>query len=76
MTTGVGYHSLLQGVVPTQGLDLDLPDCRQILSHLSHQGRLRVKFPSALSLADVFFLALRCLRLITSDGWLGVLGLN
>ena len=34
--TGVGYHFLLQGVFPTQGSNLGLPHCRQILYHLSH----------------------------------------
>ena len=28
---GVGSHSLLQGISPTQGLNLGLPQCRQIL---------------------------------------------
>ena len=36
--TGVGCHFLLQGIFPTQGLNLCLPNCRQILYHLSHQG--------------------------------------
>ena len=36
--TGVGFHFLLQGIFPTQGSDLGLPHCRQILYHLSHQG--------------------------------------
>ena len=36
--TGVGCHALLQGIFPTQGLNLDLLHCRQILYHLSHQG--------------------------------------
>ena len=31
-------HSLLQGVVMTQGSNPDLPCCRQILYHLSHLG--------------------------------------
>ena len=35
---GVGCHFLLQGIFPTQGLNLSLPNCRQILYHLSHQG--------------------------------------
>ena len=35
--TGVGYYSLLQGMFPTQGLNLSLLLCRQILYHLSHQ---------------------------------------
>ena len=33
-----GYHFLLQGIFPTQGSNLGLPHCRQILYHLSHQG--------------------------------------
>ena len=34
--TGVGCCSLLQGIFPTQGSN---PRCRNILYHLSHQGR-------------------------------------
>ena len=34
----MGCHSLLLGIFPTQGSDLDLLDYRQILHHLSHQG--------------------------------------
>ena len=33
--TGVGCHSLLQGIFPTQGSNLGLLHCRQILYHLS-----------------------------------------
>ena len=36
--TGVGCHALLQGNFPTQGLNPGIPQCRQILYHLSHQG--------------------------------------
>ena len=36
--TGVGSHFFLQEIFPTQGLNPDLPHCRQILYHLSHQG--------------------------------------
>ena len=36
--TGVGCHSFLQGIFLTQGLNLGLQNCRQILYHLSHQG--------------------------------------
>ena len=39
--TGVGSHSLLQGIFPTQGSNLSLLHCRQILYHLSHQGSPR-----------------------------------
>ena len=38
--SGVGYHSLFQGVFPTQGLNPGL-HCRQIIYHLSHQGSQR-----------------------------------
>ena len=37
---GVGCHSLVQGIFPTQGLKPGLLDCRQILYCLSHQGKL------------------------------------
>ena len=36
--TAVDSHSLLQGISPTQGSNLGLLLCRQILYHLSHQG--------------------------------------
>ena len=35
---GVGCHFLLQGIFPTQGLNLHLLHCRQILYHLNYQG--------------------------------------
>ena len=35
---GVGTHSLLQGIFPTQGLNSGLKHYRQILYCLSHQG--------------------------------------
>ena len=37
----MGCRSLLQGIFPTQGLNLGLLHCRQILYHLSHQGSSR-----------------------------------
>ena len=36
--TGVGCHSLLQGIFPTLGSNSGLLHCRRILYHLSHQG--------------------------------------
>ena len=39
--TGVGCHCLLQGIFPNQGSKPDIPHCRQILYHLSHQGSPR-----------------------------------
>ena len=36
--TGVGCHALLQGIFPTQGSNLSLTHCMQILYRLSPQG--------------------------------------
>ena len=36
--TGVGCHSLLQGIFPTQGFNPGLLHCKEILYHLSQQG--------------------------------------
>ena len=33
--TGAGCHFLLQGIFPTQGLNLGLPHCGRVLYHLS-----------------------------------------
>ena len=38
--TGVGCHALLQGIFPTQGSNLGLLHCRQILYHLSYREDL------------------------------------
>ena len=35
--TGVGCHFLLQGIFPTQGLNLGLPHCKQILYWVSYK---------------------------------------
>ena len=40
--TGVGSLSLLQKIFPTQGSNLGLPHCRQILYQLSHRGSPRI----------------------------------
>ena len=39
---GVGRHSLFQGIFPTQGSNLDLQHCRQILYHLSHHEKTKL----------------------------------
>ena len=36
--TGVGCHSLLQGIFPTQGSNLHLLCCGHILYHLTHMA--------------------------------------
>ena len=41
--SGVGCYALLQGIFPTQRLNLGLPYCRQILYQRSHQGSPRVE---------------------------------
>ena len=40
-STGVGCHSLLQGIFLTLGSNQGLPRCRQILYRLNHQGSPR-----------------------------------
>ena len=37
-STGVGCHFLPQEIFLTQGSNLGLPHCRQMLYHMSHQG--------------------------------------
>ena len=39
--TGMGCHSIIQGIFPVQGLNPHFLHCRQILYLLSHQGSLR-----------------------------------
>ena len=36
--TGVGSHSLLQGIFPSQGSNPGLLHCRQILYHLNYES--------------------------------------
>ena len=40
--TGVGSHSLLQGIFPTQGSNSGLPNFRWILYQLSHKGSPKI----------------------------------
>ena len=42
----MGSHSFLQGIFLTQGSNLGLPHCKQILYCLSHQGSLNSAFSS------------------------------
>ena len=51
--TGVGGHSLLQGIFPIQTANPGLLHCRRILDRLSHQGSLdEVGKESACSAGD------------------------
>ena len=43
--TEVACHFLLQGIFPTQGSNLGLQHCRQMLYRLSHQGSGLLGFP-------------------------------
>ena len=40
--TAVGFHALLQGIFPTQGLNPGVWHCRQILYQLSHNEEVEV----------------------------------
>ena len=56
--TGVGFHSLLQGIFPTQEWNPGLPHCRHLLYHLSHQGSpfmsslSQLQFPRGYKICD------------------------
>ena len=54
--TGMGCHTLLQGIFPTQGSDPGLPHCKWILYYPSHQGSPRilewVAYPFSEALSD------------------------
>ena len=55
-SNGVGYHALLQGIFPTQGLNPGLPHCRQILSLSEPPGKPKntgmVAYPFSRELPD------------------------
>ena len=53
---GVGSHSLLQGIFPTQGSNPGLPHCRWILYQLNHRVAQLVKNLPAMQETSVQFL--------------------
>ena len=62
-STGVGCHSFLQGIFPTQGSNLSLLHCRQILYQPSLQGSPIFKLYFLQFCLFVYvFLAVPCLR--------------
>ena len=63
----MGYHSHLQRIFQTQGSNLGLPHCRQILYDLSHQGSLYSEDPEAKSLISYMPWAKAELRAIVKD---------
>ena len=52
--TGVNSCSILQGIFPTQGSNPGLLHCRQILYHLSHQGKPKNTGVSLSLLQEIF----------------------
>ena len=50
--TGVGCHSLLQGIFPIQGLNMDLLQGRQVLYQLNYQGNLESESKSHSVVSD------------------------
>ena len=46
-------HALLQGVIPIQGSNPGLLNCRKILYHLSHQGSVSSPLRNILGLATL-----------------------
>ena len=52
--TGVSSRSILQGIYPTQGSNPGLLHCRQILYHLSHQGKPKNTGVSLSLLQEIF----------------------
>ena len=68
--TGMGCHFLLQGIFPTQGSNLALLHCRQILYHLSHQGSLILNetFPKVVSGGALISVTLKLGCTVDSSG--------
>ena len=50
--TGVGNHALLQGIFPTQGLNLGHLCCRQILYHLTQHRYIYLAFKCVVRLQE------------------------
>ena len=61
-STGVDCHFLLEGIFPTQGSNLSLPHCRQLLYCLSHQGS-----PIQIATLPQFLLCLKNLALFVKS---------
>ena len=65
--TGVGCHSLLQGIFPTQGSNPGLLHCRWLLYRVSHQESLLRTFePSKKKKAIIFGFSLNIHHIRTS----------
>ena len=60
--TGMGWHSLLQGIFPTQGLNPGLLHCRQTLYRLSHTCKTKIQMEMQ---RQYFVCQLHCFILIS-----------
>ena len=61
----MGFHFLLQSIFLTQGLNLGLSHCRQMLCHLSHHGSPLIKrFFSSFLLSAIRVISSAYLRLL------------
>ena len=64
--TEMGCHALLQGILPTQGLNPGLLHCRWILYHISHQGSKPGKGePGWLGLVKIIHAMYKCFKNLT-----------
>ena len=52
--TGGGCHFLLQEIFPTQGLNLGLLHCRQMLYHLSHADLNKIPYDNTVEVTNRF----------------------
>ena len=66
----MGCHAHLQGIFPTQGLNLSLPHCRQILYGLSHLGKPQNTGVGSLSLRQGNFLIQELNQVLLHCGWI------
>ena len=62
--SGMDCHFLLQGIFLTQGLNLGLLHCRQILYHLSHQKVAVFMFITVSSLITIFNLHVKFIQIL------------
>ena len=60
--TGVGHHFLLQGIFPTQGSNVGLLHCRQILYRLSYKGSPANRISQSIQLVQL----LSCVRVFAT----------
>ena len=62
----MGCHSILQGIFPTQELNLGLPHCRHSLYHLNHQGSPHH------GIVMEYYLTIKCKLFIYATTWMNL----